>query len=1816
MLAFLAHISIIYDYWARNQRVVCLQTYECAGWELKLPIPYVERLLRSTVCRVDFVHELAYDDDPNKAYQRLSWHIKAWNGQEEVSLAWKWPTISDTLLDAKCVQLLGQSAFLEQQSWMEEGSVRLCQPAFGKDANSTHWFIRASLSSETTANALTNENSTFKLDLLYNSQTQLRPCKLLKTLLSSFVSLQRVPNFTFSPNILYEPVRASCSSWKNMAERPKGLAEVTKSLGYQLRSLDWMMAREQGKIGAHCHIDSCKEEYDCLWVELRSGWFYSPSLNRISDQKDELVEIQYSEPRGGVLSDEMGLGKTVEVISLVLSNRYPKNIYQTANKGNERSVRTASANHPPALRLQSCFCHQKEAQEAFILNSPWIQCPYCDNWQHTVCMEIDFRHPDPLYACPNCGSQPVISSLTAVPTPDIGFVASTDGDAPPATNTSSSAPSTSSAANGYQPSIRDSRGHNSSSQQANPRRVSVDLPTTLIVCPDSILPQWESELNRHIAPGHLKYMVFDGESDVDLDRIMRAKKDKEAKPDLRPRICRAEQFRDYDIIITTYSILRDALRRKEAADGQRKLARRNQDNLRYLAFPSPLIGATWYRVCFDESQMLSDGGTEAAILAQQLRIRHRWAVSGTPISRGLNDLLGIILFLDIQPYSDRKLWRTAVLEPALEGNKAAIKLLRSLLTRIMWRSEKADVNEVDMPGLEEFVHKVQFTEVETYMYRRRWTYCESKLQELKTKQQKGSLNERQIHKFINDLLILRLACCHHQLGQQSGLKSLADGVMSGSDVLKELVAQARVQAEDKQRNRVYYLNGLAALSMAEKRWMDAADFYRKVLDFGDVKIDVDQGPLLHARHNLIEAIERIAEGIQDQETLDQLNAEISRLAIENKEFVTTYTANARNRFVAAAVNYASQAKKISEIEPGPIVAVDIDPTVPNPSTEAKTLNPLLVKVVTLRLGEWISDVGMDDDIMVSENGRDLLEYKLDQDDFITEVSVFKSQFLVGLSFRTNNGKLYGRETLATRFDHKAPAGHALMGFNVARGYPETDRTALENFEPIWGPSHIKTTVPAVAPNAPTDFPTEQTSEATQPTQITEQNTSISFGGPGSASTSTGEYILGTTVAISSNSMDIYSPFTAPTATSSQQTPPSYDTSSTEAQFLGEAGRKVAQSPSNRLRKQSPSPTNATITPDSVSTPSPAFVAELATGRVRRPRTPKIPLKPEPTEEDCITKSQLEPAQGRKSSGFFSGDVPTSKRVPLEFWILNNDAWWRVALAVLDERHAHAFLQDLQAEYSRVKVVNPEHLQTRASLIAYLRDRLELLLDTKGLLAESLVAMCGGVSIAEVPDNPPEPAWKALMRRSDCTKCRKRQMSKSKPKHAKRTADMKLEEEEERLCCWCLTEKHFQTFNALLTNYRDTGYLSILTSLMKYMQSCARETGEEKMEHLTVDLVRELNEAASASMKAIDLLKREATLADRLCSMHLEYSKAGDEINMFVTRVRLIDDIGGDEPRYEQALITRQELVANIAEYTAGLKAAQFEYQEQISQLKYLMKQMEGNSSDSCPICWEQLPSQIMMLSCGHSGCPDCFTQALEVNGKCPLCRARVRSKDDRKIVARDPSAPSDNATWSGRTPTAEEINAKNWGSKIEQVVALVQQEMESRPGEKFLVFSNWSAVLTLVDRALKDAGIASLSSAQGGGMATAMDRFRADPAVTVLLLPLTTGSKGANLTCASQIIFVDPTLLAATEAQAVGRIHRIGQTRTMKIHRFYVEQSIEQSIYELFCARKHVKTIDSNAGYTAQEQEKNTLMDVDLLEKLLYGKPIAGLDNQMQVDLD
>ena len=118
-------------------------------------------------------------------------------------------------------------------------------------------------------------------------------------------------------------------------------------------------------------------------------------------------------------------------------------------------------------------------------------------------------------------------------------------------------------------------------------------------------------------------------------------------------------------------------------------------------------------------------------------------------------------------------------------------------------------------------------------------------------------------------------------------------------------------------------------------------------------------------------------------------------------------------------------------------------------------------------------------------------------------------------------------------------------------------------------------------------------------------------------------------------------------------------------------------------------------------------------------------------------------------------------------------------------------------------------------------------------------------------------------------------------------------------------------------------------------------------------------------------------------------------------------------------------------------------------------------------------------------------------------------------------------------------------------------------GHRALVFSQFTSFLGRIRTRLEQAGI---EHAYLDGSTTrreeVVERFRSG-AAPVFLISLKAGGFGLNLTEADYCFVLDPWWNPASEAQAVDRAHRIGQTRNVMVYRMVAKDTIEEKVMAL-----------------------------------------------------
>lgn len=140
---------------------------------------------------------------------------------------------------------------------------------------------------------------------------------------------------------------------------------------------------------------------------------------------------------------------------------------------------------------------------------------------------------------------------------------------------------------------------------------------------------------------------------------------------------------------------------------------------------------------------------------------------------------------------------------------------------------------------------------------------------------------------------------------------------------------------------------------------------------------------------------------------------------------------------------------------------------------------------------------------------------------------------------------------------------------------------------------------------------------------------------------------------------------------------------------------------------------------------------------------------------------------------------------------------------------------------------------------------------------------------------------------------------------------------------------------------------------------------------------------------------------------------------------------------------------------------------------------------------------------------------------------------------------------------------------------------------KSVVFSSWTTHLDLIEIALKNHGHTYVRL-DGRMTRDARDKsmhaLRNDEAVRVMLVSIGAGGLGLNLTTANKVFMMEPQFNPAAEAQAVDRVHRLGQDREVVIKRFIMDNSFEEKMLELQKKKKALADLTMARERKTKEQ--------------------------------
>ena len=220
--------------------------------------------------------------------------------------------------------------------------------------------------------------------------------------------------------------------------------------------------------------------------------------------------------------------------------------------------------------------------------------------------------------------------------------------------------------------------------------------------------------------------------------------------------------------------------------------------------------------------------------------------------------------------------------------------------------------------------------------------------------------------------------------------------------------------------------------------------------------------------------------------------------------------------------------------------------------------------------------------------------------------------------------------------------------------------------------------------------------------------------------------------------------------------------------------------------------------------------------------------------------------------------------------------------------------------------------------------------------------------------------------------------------------------------------------------------------------------------------------------------------------------------------------------------------------------------------------------------------------------------------------------------------------WGARGEGGREAAAGGWGAqgeggraaaaplrlagrsgKLAAACEIVTEATDA--GDRLLLFTQYVVMgRLLVAQLSADLGVA-VPFLHGGLAPRARDRmveaFQTEPdSSPVLVVSLRAGGTGLNLTAATHVMHYDRWWNPAVEDQATDRAHRIGQTRTVEVHKLVTAGTLEERIAELLERKRALADTVVGAGETwITELDDSALAELVALSR---DAPITDLTDE------
>lgn len=228
-----------------------------------------------------------------------------------------------------------------------------------------------------------------------------------------------------------------------------------------------------------------------------------------------------------------------------------------------------------------------------------------------------------------------------------------------------------------------------------------------------------------------------------------------------------------------------------------------------------------------------------------------------------------------------------------------------------------------------------------------------------------------------------------------------------------------------------------------------------------------------------------------------------------------------------------------------------------------------------------------------------------------------------------------------------------------------------------------------------------------------------------------------------------------------------------------------------------------------------------------------------------------------------------------------------------------------------------------------------------------------------------------------------------------------------------------------------------------------------------------------------------------------------------------------------------------------------------------LEEIRNEAEKECPLCFDEPMEDQTVTGCWHSACRKCLLDFMKhesdrhVVPRCFNCREPLNQRDLFEVVRHD----LDESRIS-----LQRLGVNHSSAKIAVLMSELRSLRKQHPHMKSVIFSQFTSFLSLIEPSLTRADIRFVrldGTMAQKARAAVLEEFTEGKGFMVLLISLRAGGVGLNLTSAGRVFMMDPWWSFAIEAQAIDRVHRLGQEDQVVVKRFIVKESVEERMLKI-----------------------------------------------------